>query len=132
CDLQHCPLSHWRPVLAKVGDSDAVKAITALHLGKVVSLSRKIIVDDLRRRGINAPIRWIVNLAAPVEHMNDRSVLGSFERTLRIAWLMADIFDESPGPRELGDLLDCYESGGILEQQRKLYCFVYPEVGAEV
>src|SRR5207244_12555178 len=41
CDLQHCPLSHWRPVLAKVGDSDAVKAITALHLGKVMSLSRK-------------------------------------------------------------------------------------------
>ena len=45
---------------------------------------------------------------------------------------MADIFDETPGPRELGDLLDCYESAGILEQKRILDCLVYPEVGAEV
>ncbi|MEW5978247.1 MAG: hypothetical protein AB1898_20820 [Acidobacteriota bacterium] len=132
CDLHRCPLSHWRPVLAEVGESEAVKAITALHLGKVISASRRFVVNDFRRRGINGSLRWIVNLGAPVEHMDDKSVLGSFEGILKVAWLMADIFDESMGPRELGDLLDCYESAGILAEKRPLDCHVYPEVGAEV
>lgn len=138
CNLERCPLSHWRPLLARsrneetLGSGEAIETVGALHLGKVISSSRKLIEENLRSRGVIAQIPWTANMAAPVEHMGEKSVLGAFERVLKVGWLMADIFDESPGPRELEDLLDCYQSARELASRRALDCFVYPEVAAEM
>jgi hypothetical protein len=138
CGPVRCPLSHWRPLLAKsrysepLSPEEAVEAVTAFHLAKVISTSRKLVTEILRNRGATAPIRWTVNMAVPVEHLGQRTVLATFQRVLNVGWLMADIFDEEPGPRELNDLLDCYESARVLAAKRVLDCFVQPEVAAEV
>ena len=133
CNLQRCPLSHWRPILSKqISEEEAVEIIATLHLAKVLSVSKELVKRRLVADGVHAPIRWSVNMAAPVEHMGDTAVLSAFLRVLKIGWLMADIFDEQRGPRELDDLLDCYRTARHLAEKRTLDCFVIPEVGAEV
>ena len=133
CNLQHCPLSHWRPVLSKhLSEEEAVEIVTTLHLGKVFSLSKNLVRRKLEAGDVRGPIHWTVNMAAPVEHMGDTDVLSAFERVLRTGWLMAEIFDEQTGARHLDDLLDCYRSARHLSTIRTLDCFVIPEVGAEV
>jgi hypothetical protein len=138
CNLERCSLSHWRPLLAKSRFEDpfssdaAVEAVCALHLGKVISLSKNMVRDNLRSRGIDAPIRWTINMAAPVEHMGEKGVLDTFERVLKAGELMEPIFSEEPGPRELYDLLDCFEDARTLSAKRDRDCFVYPEIAAEV
>jgi hypothetical protein len=71
-------------------------------------------------------------MAAPVEHIGDKTVLSAFERVLKTGWLLAEIFDEQTGARDLDDLLDCYRSARQLSTIGMLDCFVIPEVGAEV
>ena len=138
CNLERCSLSHWRPLLSKSRREDAftndraIEAVCALHLGKVISLSKAMIKDDLRSRGIDAPIRWTINMAAPVEHIGEKSVLDAFERVLKAGELMEPIFSEETGPRELYDLLDCYEDAKTLASKRTMDCFVYPEIAAEI
>jgi hypothetical protein len=138
CNPERCSLSQWRPLLAKSRSGDpipsdmAVEAVCALHLGKVISLSKKIVQDKLRSRGVDAPIRWTINMAAPVEHMGEKSVLDAFERVLKAGELMEPIFSEESGPREFYDLLDCYEDARTLSAKRDQDCFVYPEIAAEV
>ncbi len=138
CNLERCSLSHWRPLLAKSRYEDvfandaAIEAVCALHLGKVISVSKNVIEHDFRLRGIDVPIRWTINMAAPVEHMSEKSVLDAFERVLKAGELMEPIFSEEPGPRELYDLLGCYEDARVLAAKRKMDCFVYPEIAAEI
>jgi hypothetical protein len=137
CNLERCSLSHWRPLLARMiddssGQRETIEIISALHIGKVISLSKKHIVENLRTRGIEPQIRWFVNMAAPVEHMGEKSVLEAFERVLKIGWWMAEIFDEESGPHQLDDLLDCYETAKHFAATRSMNCFIYPEVAAQV
>jgi hypothetical protein len=137
CNLERCSLSHWRPLLARMandsfGNRETIETISALHIGKVISLSRQRIIEKLRTRGIEPQIRWLVNMAAPVEHIDEKSVLDAFERVLKTGWLMAEIFDEESGPRQLGDLLDQFSGARDLAAKRPMNCFIYPEVAAQV
>lgn len=137
CNLERCSLSLWRPLLARMvdgsfGNRDTIAIISALHIGKVISLSRKHIVENLRARGIEPRIRWLVNMAAPVEHMGETSVLEAFERALKTGWWMAEIFDDEIGPHQLDDLLDLYKTAKHFVATRAMNCFIYPEVAAEV
>lgn len=137
CNLERCSLSHWRPLLSRTvddsfGDRDTIETIAALHIGKVISLSRKHILENLRARGLEPQIRWLVNMAAPVEHIDELPVLEAFERILKTGWLMAEIFDEESGPRQIDDLLDQYSGARELAFKRPMNCFIYPEVAAQV
>ena len=133
CNLSRCPLSHWRPILAThVTEEEAVEVVTALHLGKVISLAKALVSKQLKAVDIQSRIHWTVNMAAPVEHMEDAPVLSAFERVLKTGLLMSSVFDEQEGPRDLEDLLELYRDARHLAATRPLDCFVIPEVGAEV
>jgi len=133
CGLQRCPLAHWRPVLSQhVSEEEAVEIVTSLHIGKVIALSRGLIARHFAEQGINSPIRYTFNMAAPVDHVDDEDVVRAFDRVLKTGYFMADVFDEKGGPRGLDDLLDCYRTAREFALKRKVDCFVIPEVGAEV
>ena len=133
CNLTRCPLSMWRPILARqITEEDAVEVVTALHLGKVISVSKALVSEQMRNAGVRSKFHWTVNMGAPVEHMEDAKVLDAFRRVLKTGFLMSSVFDEQEGPRDLEDLLELYGDASQLASRRTLDCFVIPEVGAEV
>ncbi len=138
CNPERCSLSHWRPLLTKTdyqsaaGSDSVIEKVSALYVGKVIALSKQLIIEDLRSRGIDPDIRWMVNMAAPVEHMSEQSVRQAFEKVLKIGEKMSQIFAEETGPRELFELLELYEAAKDQTAKHEMDCFVYPEIAAEV
>jgi hypothetical protein len=135
CRPESCTFSNWGPILSSLLMKDeVVRLVNATFLGQLIARSKTLILKQLKKEGVSAPVaRWSGNLAVPEKYMDHSDVLSGFESVLRTAWLMAIVFERESSLHRLEEIIDCYECAKhIVSDGRELDCFVYPEVGAEV
>lgn len=134
CSLVTCTLCQWGHVTSCAALAGReVDVIAAFFLAKVISKARQLVTKSIIDGGVTDPkIEWSANLAVPEKFMNQSTVLDGFNRVLKTAWLMADVFDELPVADGLDDILDCYACAEELATAQPLDCFSYPEVGAQI
>lgn len=74
-----------------------------------------------------------VNMAVPVSDVNHSGVSASFERVLRLAWVLSDDLAGHPSTSlsRLMSLIDARSADAEAENVKEA-CFIYPEVSANV
>ena len=132
CQPSDCSLSNWSRALDSLPET--VELVTATYLAHLISRSKKLVQTHLRKLGVkDSSIYWSANLAVPEKYMDTSPVLKSFEGVFRIAWLMAELFDQLGELDKTRDVIESYSCAKAITTNRHgLDCFVYPEVAAEV
>jgi hypothetical protein len=140
CNLKKCSLSDWetRALPPECKDVEAA-FVTAFYLAKLLNLSKLRVRREFQSdgRSPNTVVKWSVSVPVPEKYIEDSPVAASFEETLKIAWLMAEVLAEMPEMKNISTLFSCFKTAKefVVECQengRKFDCSVYPEVGAEV
>lgn len=141
CGTARCSLTSWPiDLFCDELDSVEIQFVNACYLGKLLSTTKQIIVNDLAKdfRHTVFP-KWTANLAVPEIFIEQSPVASEFRSVLRTGWLMAGIFSEQPSLKDRKSLFECFvaarelasESLEVLSDE-EFGCSIYPEVGAEV
>lgn len=136
CDVRNCKLTNWdyKKFSPEAENVEAVFAAT-LYLSKLVSASKKRIRNELEKKGIArpTPIKWLITTSVPERFSEKEQVIKIYDKVLRTACLMAEVFTESPLLNSRRDIFSLYSAAVDFEESNpKMDCFTYPEVAAQV
>lgn len=144
CNIKKCSMTNWNADFFKPDlQDDEAAFVNTFFLAKLIAQTKKNIVDELIEKGFRQPIsvKWKANFSVPEKFIELSAVSLTFHNVFKTAWLMSEIFIESPDLNDRESIFDGYltakdlmqQTTKLLQKQGKDFdCFAYSEIGAEV